>query len=56
MLVEIDLSGNPIDNNSQITPLIINKPEILLLSLKQTPIALKTRSAADILNDNNEAK
>lgn len=55
MLVEIDLLGNPIDTNAQIAPLIINKPEILIVNLRQTPIALKTRSAEELFKDNKEA-
>ena len=55
MLVEINLAGNPIDNNLQLATLIVNKPEILMLNLKQTPVALKTRSAVELFNDNNAA-
>jgi hypothetical protein len=55
MLVEIDLLGNPIETDVQIAPLIVKKPEILILNLRQTPIALKTRSAEELFNGNKEA-
>ena len=48
MLVEIDLQNNPIESSSQLIQTVVNKKEILLVNLRKTPIALKTRTAEEL--------
>ena len=50
MMVEIDLQDNPIESSKQIVHAILNKKEILIFNLRQTPIALKTRNAEELFN------
>ena len=54
MLVEIDLSHNEIDSKSEVIKAIINKKEILIFNLRQTPLSLKTRTADDLYSGSEE--
>jgi hypothetical protein len=54
MLVEIDLSHNEIDSKAEVIKAIINKKEILIFNLRQTPLSLKTRTADDLYSGSEE--
>jgi hypothetical protein len=54
MLVEISLQNNPIEDAVQIKRTVVNKKEILLLNLRRTPLALKTRVAEELFQGDQE--
>lgn len=54
MLVEIDLSHNEIDSKGEVIKSIVNKKEILIFNLRQTPLSLKTRTAEDLYSGSEE--
>jgi len=43
-LVEIDLENNPVDNYMKLLEMLKNKPDILVVNLKLSPVLLTVQS------------
>jgi hypothetical protein len=50
-LVEIDLENNPVDNYVKLLEMLKNKPDILVVNLKLSPVLLTIQSYEQLCNE-----